>query len=221
MSEKMKKNISISLVFLVVGLDLLFGPGLLYFMKSIGVELCSNSQASIYPIKCLLQWGILSIYPAILALILWKRRKQDFIKDMYLQIRGKKQKIFVIILSTILLIMTVVMVIKTDDFLFVALNLLFFLVPIALAEEFVIRGVCPFLLRDCSKLTTYILPNILFAGLHIFAYNNFQTMNIDYVVYFLSSQMIRLFLMGLFFQLLKDFSGTLWAPILLHAIIDL
>ncbi len=220
MSEKIKKWKAVSVVIVVIGLELLFGPGFLYLLKSKGIEIYSASQASQYPGNILLQWGVLSIYPAILVLVVWLRRKQEFLKDMSLGIPGKKQKILVITMSAILLVMSIAATVKTGDVLLIVLNLLFYLAVVAFAEEFVLRGVCPFLLRNFPKFVIYLLPSVMFAGLHIFAYNGFQMLNMEYVMQFISSQMLGLIVSGIAFQLLKDYTGTLWIPILLHTILD-
>ncbi len=220
MSKKATKWKAVCAVIMVSGLQLIFGPGLLYLLQAKGIEIYSVSRASQYPGKILLQWGILSIYPAMLVLAAWKGRKKDFLQDMYLKIREKKQKIFVIVLGAVLLVMSIAAIVKTGDFLLIVLNLLYYLVVVAFAEEFILRGVCPFLLKDFRKFLIYLLPNILFAGLHIFAYNGFQMLSMEYVIHFLSSQMLGLVVSGLVFQLLKDYTGTLWIPILLHAVLD-
>ncbi len=85
MNEK-KKNKAVAIVFIVIGLELLFGPGLLYLLKTNGVEIYSVTEASQYPAKILIQWCILSVYPTVLVFMIWKWRKQNFIKEMYLEI---------------------------------------------------------------------------------------------------------------------------------------
>ncbi len=219
MNEK-KKNKAVAIVFIVIGLELLFGPGLLYLLKINGVEIYSVTEASQSPVKILMQWGILSIYPIVLVFIVWKWRKKHFLKDMYLLVQDKKQKIYIISLCIILVVMFVVSVGKTGDFVLVVLNLFYYVVVVAMVEEIILRGLCPFLLRDFSKSVTYLLPSILFAALHIFAYNNFQTLSMEYILQFVSSQMLGLIVSGVAFQALKEYTGTLWIPILLHAVLD-
>lgn len=211
---------AVGTVIIVIGLELLFGPGLIYLLNSRGIEIYSVSTASEHPGAILLQWGIISIYPAILSLLVWKWRKNSFLHDMYLEIHGKRQKIFIIILSIILALMSIIAIEKTRDFLLVALNLLYYLVVVAFTEEFILRGICPFLLKDFPKPVIYLLPNVLFALLHIFAYNGFHTLNMEYVMQFMSSQMLGLILCGIIFQLLKEYTGTLWIPVLIHCILD-
>ncbi len=220
MSEKAQKWKNVSVVIVVIGLELLFGPGLLYLIKNNGFEIYSASLASQYPGKILLQWGVLSIYPAILVLAAWLRRKSEFVQDIGLKISKKQQKILVLAMSAVLLVMSIAAIAKTGDILLIVLNLVFYLAVVSFAEEFILRGVCPLLLRDFPKLVIYLLPNILFAGLHIFAYNGFQPLSMEYVIHFLSSQMLGLVVSGMAFQLIKDYTGTLWIPILLHAILD-
>lgn len=219
MSHKSKWKAVVTVI-LIVGLELLFGPGLMYLMKCKGIELYSPTVASQHPVEILLQWGIVSIYPVVLVLLVWKWRKNSFLQDMYLIIQGKRQKFFIIGLGIILMAMSIVAIGKTGDLLLVVLNLLFYLVIVAFTEELILRGICPFLLRDFTKPVIYLFPNILFAGLHIFAYNGFQVLNMEYVVQFINNQMFGLVVVGMFFQLLKEYSGSLWIPVLIHAIWD-
>ncbi len=92
MSEQQKWKAA-SVVIVVIGLELLFGPGLLYLLKSKGVEIYSASLASQYPGKILLQWGVLSIYPAILVLVAWLRRKKNLCRIWAWRFWGKTENI--------------------------------------------------------------------------------------------------------------------------------
>lgn len=210
----------IAAVVILAALELMLGPGLLYFLKSSGIELYSASTASQNPAAILLQWGMCSVYPAILIFWMWKRRPRTFFQDLYLTIQGKRQKIAVLVLGILLAVMSVAAMGKTGDLLLVVLNLLYYLIVVAFAEEVLLRGICPFLLRAFPKPIIYLLPNLLFAALHIFAYHGFQGLHLEYILEFLSSQMLGLVLSGMVFQLLKEYTGTLWIPILIHAILD-
>ena len=68
MNKNRKSWKAICTVIIMIGLEHLFGPGLLYFIKDQGTEIYLAKIASQYPGQILLQWGILSICPAILAL---------------------------------------------------------------------------------------------------------------------------------------------------------
>ena len=91
---------------------------------------------------------------------------------------------------------------------------------IALEEELLVRGVCVYLLKDESNYIRYLVPNILFAAMHLFSYANWGKITPVYVFSFITSQMLGLVLTGCIFQYLKEKSGTIWIPVLVHAILD-
>ena len=82
------------------------------------------------------------------------------------------------------------------------------------------RGVCVGLLRDEPAAVRYLVPNILFAAMHVFAYADFGAIIASYLARFVCSQMAGLVAMGCLFQYLKEKSGSLWIPVLVHAVLD-
>lgn len=82
------------------------------------------------------------------------------------------------------------------------------------------RGVCVGLLRDEPAAVRYLVPNILFAAMHVFAYADFGAITASYLVRFVCSQMAGLVAIGCLFQYLKEKSGSLWIPVLVHAVLD-
>lgn len=217
----MKKNWKpVGLVFLITGLDLIFGPFLLYFMKNSGVSICSPAHASDYPLRLLLQCLVLSAYSITLFLVFLIRLKGDFPKAFSLSVQGKIQWLWVGGLLCLLAVMVLVSIQRTGDPVLIFLNLIYYVVFIGFAEEFLIRGVCVYLLREMPWRVKYLLPNFLFALLHIFAFNHFAPLTPASVLGFLTSDVLGLMASGCCFQLLKDRTGTLWVPVLLHGMLD-
>ena len=99
-------------------------------------------------------------------------------------------------------------------------KLLYYTVFIALEEEFLIRGICVYWLKDENNYIRYLVPNILFAAMHLFSYASWGEITPVYVFSFITSQMLGLILTGCIFQYLKEKSGTIWIPVLVHAILD-
>ena len=95
-------------------------------------------------------------------------------------------------------------------------NLLYYTVFIAFAEEFVVRGVCVYLVRGEKPYIRYLAPNLLFAAMHLFSYANWGAITVPYVISFVSSELLGLLTMGCIFQFLKEKSGTLWTAVLVH-----
>ena len=120
----------------------------------------------------------------------------------------------------LLLIVTAAALIVKPDKITVLYNLFYYTVFIAFCEEFVVRGVCVGLLRDEPAAVRYLVPNILFAAMHVFAYADFGAITASYLVRFVCSQMAGLVAMGCLFQYLKEKSGFLWIPVLVHAVLD-
>lgn len=86
--------------------------------------------------------------------------------------------------------------------------------------EFLIRGICVYWLKDENNYIRYLVPNILFAAMHLFSYASWGEITPVYVFSFITSQMLGLILTGCIFQYLKEKSGTIWIPVLVHAILD-
>ena len=139
---------------------------------------------------------------------------------MYLKISGKKQKTTVLILTAILGAVTVFCLITKADKITILYNLLYYTVFIAMEEELLVRGICVYLLKDENNYIRYLVPNILFAAMHLFSYTNWGKITLVYVFSFITSQMLGLILTGCIFQYLKEKSGTIWIPVLVHAILD-
>ncbi len=209
-------------VVLICAAALLFSSGYLYLTNTYGSggELYSVRQASEYLLPLFRQNMITALFPMLLCLLSAVILKRDFPTAMCLRVTGKTQTISVVGLSLVLGVMAAVGIITRKDTVTILYNLFYYLVFVAFTEEFMIRGVCAYLLRDFSCKLRYLLPNLLFALMHIFAYHNFEILNPQYVFSFLAFNLPGLLLMGCIFQLLKEKSGTLWVPILVHTICD-
>lgn len=197
----------------------LFGAGGLYLLRAYG-ELYSVRSASQHLGPLFLQNLMTSLFPILLVIVsaLWLKR--DFLEAMYLKIRGERQFVYLFLLSGTLVIMTMVGIAGKKDPVTVLYALLYYLMFVAFAEEFVFRGLCSYLLRDHSQRVRFLLPSFLFAMSHIFAYNDFSALTGGDILSFVLSDLLGLFLMGCAFQFLKEKTGTLWVPVLLHAVCD-
>ena len=161
-----------------------------------------------------------SIVAIIIFLIFFILLRGRFVSEMYLKVSEKKQKTAVFILTVILLAVTVFCLFTKEDKITILYNLLYYTVFIALEEEFLIRGICVYLLKDENNYIRYLVPNILFAAMHLFSYASWGEITPVYVFSFITSQMLGLVLTGCIFQYLKEKSGTIWIPVLVHAILD-
>lgn len=66
-------------------------------------------------------------------------------------------------------------------------------------EELLVRGICVYLLKDENNYIRYLVPNILFAAMHLFSYTNWGKITLVYVFSFITSQMLGLILTGCIF----------------------
>lgn len=63
-----------------------------------------------------------------------------------------------------------------------------------------------------------VLYNLLYYT--VFSYAGWGELTFRYLFSIVSSQMLGLIVMGCLFQYLKEKSGTIWVPVLVHAILD-
>ena len=96
-----------------------------------------------------------------------------------------------------------------------------FHVIVAFAEEFVIRDACTYFLRDASWLLRYLLPNLFFALPHLFNYAGWGEISDEVLLTFLFSGLLGYIFSGCLLQLLKEKSGSIWLPVLLHCLIHM
>lgn len=223
MSDKDKKTLAlpvrIVIIFLICTADILTAAYFIYTWKQNGTAISVRNVSDNIPgIFC--QSLAVSMVAILVILIFFIILRKKFVSEMYLKISEKKQKITVLILTVILLAVTVFCLIIKADKITVLYNLLYYTVFIALEEELLVRGVCVYLLKDENNYIRYFVPNILFAAMHLFSYANWGKITPVYVFSFITSQMLGLVLTGCIFQYLKEKSGTIWIPVLVHAILD-
>ena len=99
-------------------------------------------------------------------------------------------------------------------------GLLYYTAFIAFTEEFVVRGICVRLLKGETAWLRYLWPNCLFVAMHFFAYADWNEITADYALRFFTGSFLGLMAVGCVFQLLREKTGTLWVPILIHAALD-
>ena len=206
------------LVFVFSGLDLLSGPWLLLQLKTRGYRIIPPAHASEDPGLFLLQTILLSAYSVFLVLGCRAVLKERFGKAMGLSLKGSR-----LLVGGLVLFLAGVLGIgirRTGDGLTMVLGFIYFVFAVGFTEEFLYRGLCVWLLKDFPWQVRYLLPNFIFAMLHIFAYNQFMPLNSGDVIRFMTSEMPVLMASGCCLQILKDRTGTLWVPILLHGALD-
>ena len=206
------------LIFLICAADILWSAGFIYLWKTKGVVL-SVKEASVNIPGIFVQNLIVEAVPILLFFLFLFRLGKNFQTEMYLKIKGKMQKCTVGILGGILLALALWCLVTKADKVTVLYNLLYYTVFIAFAEEFVVRGICVYLVRGEEPYIRYLAPNLLFAVMHLFSYANWGAITVPYVISFVSSELLGLLTMGCIFQFLKEKSGTLWTAVLVHAIL--
>ena len=211
--------VRIIIIFLICTADILVAAYFIYTWKQngtvISVRYASDNIPGIFG-----QSLAVSMVAILVILIFFIILRKNFVSEMYLKISEKKQKITVLILVAILLAVTVFCLITKADKITILYNLLYYTVFIALEEELLVRGICVYLVKDENNYIRYLVPNILFAAMHLFSYANWGKITLVYVFSFITAQMLGLVLTGCIFQYLKEKSGTIWIPVLVHAILD-
>ncbi len=204
---------------LICAVDILWVAGWIYHWKMAGMLIPTRMASTNLPMILgqHLWESVVLIVLFVVFLVLLKGR---FAKEMYLRVTGKKQWAAVGMLSAVLLGMfTYCLVVKSDK-ITVAYALFYYLVIIAFSEELICRGVCVWLVKDEKAALRYLLPNALFALMHVFSYTGWGDLTGAYILRFLTGDLLGLLVGGCFLQFLKEKSGTIWIPVLLHAIMD-
>ena len=199
-SSKGKFALKILAVFLICAADMLFAAWVIYAEKQKGTLLSVRAASSHLP-QLFAQNLLTSAVPAFLVFLALVFCKKRFVQAMQLTVpKGKTRKIAVLLLFLLLIVTAAALIVKPDK-ITVLYSLFYYTVFIAFCEEFVVRGVCVGLLRDEPAAVRYLVPNILFAAMHVFAYADFGAVTASYLVRFVCSQMAGLVAMGCLFQL--------------------
>ncbi|MCR5686168.1 MAG: CPBP family intramembrane metalloprotease [Lachnospiraceae bacterium] len=209
----------ILLIVLICAADILGATLLIYRWRENGT-LIPSTQASADLPGILLQDLMILIVPIIIFVVFFLALKKDFAGEMYLRIKGKWRWIGVIVLALCLTGVLIYHLMTQEDTVTAIYLLFYYVFIIAFWEEFVCRGVCTYLLKNEKSIIRFIVPNLLFALSHIFNYSGWGTMTSEYIVSFLRHDMIVIFGVGCINQALKEKTGTIWIPVLLHAAWD-
>ena len=192
-SSKGKFALKILAVFLICAADMLFAAWVIYAEKQKGTLLSVRAASPHLP-QLFAQNLLTSAVPAFLVFLALVFCKKRFVQAMQLTVpKGKTRKIAVLLLFLLLIVTAAALIVKPDK-ITVLYSLFYYTVFIAFCEEFVVRGV--------------------------FAYADFGAITASYLVRFVCSQMAGLVAMGCLFQYLKEKSGSLWIPVLVHAVLD-
>lgn len=160
------------------------------------------------------------LFPAALLILSALLLRKDFAQQMYIQLKGKWQRITALILIAAILLLTGICLIVKEDRGSVLFSLLYYTVFIAFAEEFVCRDVCAWFLQEFRWPVRFLIPNICFALLHLFSAAHWGEITGAVLFHFLTSDVLGFAAFGCLMQLLKEKSGTIWLPVLLHTLMD-
>ena len=214
-----KLPLRILMILLICMADIAWSATVLYAWKNNGTVISVKAASDNIP-RIFMQNVIVSAVPILLFIICLIVLKKQFFSQMYFQVCSKKQAIIIAVLSVILILLALYCLVTKADKITVLYNLLYYTVFIAFTEEFVVRDVFTYLLRTEKNSLRYLIPNVLFAAMHIFSYVGWGTITLHYLITFVFSQMLGLVAMGCIFQFLKEKSRTIWVPVLVHAILD-
>ncbi len=193
----------------------------LLYRKTQNGEVISGRLSSGQPTAFLLQCLMEFLFPAVLLILFALVLKKDFFVTMYMTLKGRWQRISAAVLIAAILGFTVYGLAVKPDKVSILLSLLYYLVIIAFAEEFVIRDACTYFLQDASWPLRYLLPNFFFALPHLFNYAGWGAINSGVLINFLFNGILLGYVLGgCLLQLLKEKSGSIWLPVLLHCLMD-
>lgn len=219
MKEKTKTMLG-CLAVLAIGLIEFFSVVWVYRSVQSGSAI-SVRLASGQPIAFLCQCLFGFLIPAALLILFALALKKEFASALYFRLQGKWQRICAAVLIAVILGLTVYGLIVKPDKASILLSLFYYLVFIGFGEEFVIRDACTWFLRHASWPLRYLLPNILFGALHLFADAGWGEISAKVLLRFLfTGTFLGYVFGGCLFQLFKERSGTIWLPVLLHGLMD-
>jgi len=212
----------------VLGVLAVLGIGMLEFFITFqlyrGIQsgsVISVRHAAAQPVLFLLQCLRECLLPAVLLILFAALLKKDFSSALYFRLWGKWQRAAAAILMAAILGFALYGLVTKQDKASVLISLLYYLVVVAFSEEFVIRDACTYLLRDSSWPLRYLLPNAIFALLHLFLYAEWGEIGAEVLIrFFTTGTFFGYVSMGCLFQLFKEKSGSLWLPVLLHGLMD-
>lgn len=218
--NKFSKLKNICLVFFIAGLDLLGGPLLLYCFRQHGAALFPANQFTAHPAEVLRQIFMLSLCFFLIFAAFWRKLKKNFWKEMGLKIQNSFQRDCAAILILLLILAGALGIRRSEDPVQVIFSLLYYVFAIGFTEEFLFRGACDWLLKCFPWQVRYLLPSFLFGMIHIVAYGGFEPVTWRLVLEFMTAQLPGLMGSGCCLQLVRDRTGTLWVPVLLHGLMD-
>ena len=212
----------------VLGVLAVLGIGMLEFFITFqlyrGIQsgsVISVRHAAAQPVLFLLQCLRECLLPAVLLILFAALLKKYFSSALYFRLWGKWQRAAAAILMAAILGFALYGLVTKQDKASVLISLLYYLVVVAFSEEFVIRDACTYLLRDSSWPLRYLLPNAIFALLHLFLYAEWGEIGAEVLIrFFTTGTFFGYVSMGCLFQLFKEKSGSLWLPVLLHGLMD-
>lgn len=199
-----KKAVLGVLVVLGIGALEFFSTFLLYRGVQSGVVV-SVRLAAEQPAAFLLQCLLECLLPAVLLILFAVMLKKDFASALCFGLHGKWQRTVAAILTAGIVGFTLYGLVTKQDKASVLVSLLYYLVVIAFSEEFVMRDACTWFLRDSSWPLRYLLPNAIFALLHLFLYAEWGEIGGEVLVrFFTTGTFLGYVLMGCLFQLFKE-----------------
>ncbi len=163
---------------------------------------------------------VLLLFPLLLFILFASMLKKDFAEKMYLKLEGKWQRIAAAVLCVAALGITVYCLTVKEDRQSILFAFPYYFLFVAFTEEFVCRDVCPYFLRNAEWPVRYLIPGICFSMLHLFSYSGWKPLTAAAVTAFFSEGFIGFVIFGCLMQYLKEKSGTLWLPVLLHGLLD-
>ena len=218
-SHKLPLFARLLVILLITVLHVASSIPLIYRWKESGTLIPSTAASTNIP-GIFVQNLITSAFTILLFIIFLVILKTRFADEMYLKIKGKISLVVVLTLVAILLGFMIFCLITKQDKITVLYNLFYYAFFIAFFEGFIFRDVFPFLLKEEKTVLRYLVPAIMFGLIHIFNNSGWQSITAYQVVKFITSQMLGYIAFSCVMQFLKEKSGTIWIPVLVHTIMD-
>lgn len=217
---KLKRLFHSKVLFVIFIFFIYFALQIIYFRQLyIKGDLINLSNSSKYLSQILIQHLVVNSPMIIILFVYLLKYKSKALEKFSLNIKNKSTKIILICLFIVYLASLIRQIMIYKDYTTIVFKWFYYFFIVAFIEEFEFRAFIPYFLDGCNKYIQLILPNVLFAFAHSMLLFVFGKPIIEIIGASLYN-LIGYTIVGIFFELAKRKSGSLWVPVFIHSILD-
>ena len=192
-----------------------------YRLKRAGGTLYSMSYYLKYPKEMTIQCIVANL-PIILFYVIFKLMLRDKMsKVMHFRIYNRKISVYPVIIFGIVYLLSLFFMLRQSIYTkLVVFQWVYYLLLVALPEEFLFRSLMPAILgEDCNPYLRIALPAVLFSLSHMMTLF-VGGITLELVRTFFLRSFMGLVIFGLMMDYTKRLTGNIWTAVFLHAVYD-